>query len=123
MSTIIPEEVSSTMLLYTTVSSLAEAEELAQGALQAKLAACVNILSQGHSLYIWQGQIEKAKEYYLLFKTSAALLTPLQAWILQHHSYETPAILSWEAKPSKAFGQYLQEALAREAISMDQMIK
>jgi periplasmic divalent cation tolerance protein len=100
------------MILYTTVASFAEAEQLAQNALREKLATCVNIIPHGRSLYIWEQRIEQTEEHYLLFKTTAALLPTLQEWVLQHHPYEIPAILTWTVNTSEAFGKYvLQQTL------------
>ncbi len=99
------------MILYTTVASLVDAEKLAQGALSEKLAACVNIIPQGRSLYLWEQRIAQADEHYLLFKTTAELLPTLQEWVLQHHPYDIPAILTWPADTSAAFGEYVRQQM------------
>lgn len=94
-------------VLYTTVGTQIEAEKMARNAIDNKLAVCVNIIPGGQSIYRWNDQIEQASECYMLFKTTHDLLPDLEAWILNHHPYDTPAILKWQAATSCAFEAYI----------------
>lgn len=94
-------------VLYTTISTLEAAEKLAHQALLNKLVVCVNIIPNGKSLYLWEDKIEQAEECYMIFKTSEDQLSALETWILQHHPYEIPAILKFEADSSAAFLEYI----------------
>ena len=58
-------------ILMTTVSKMADAVRLARAALDAKAAACVQILPPIESHYVWKGKREKAREFLLLAKTSS----------------------------------------------------
>lgn len=58
------------VLMLTTVPDAATATALADGALDARLAACVSELGAIRSRYHWQGKVETADEIQLLFKTS-----------------------------------------------------
>lgn len=78
-------------VIVTTVGSEATARELADLALQQRLAACIQIEAI-HSIYRWAGQVVQEPEWRLWFKTSAARCPDLRAWLVQHHPYETPAI-------------------------------
>ncbi len=60
------------------------------------LAACVNVLPAVHSVYRWQGQVERADEVMLLAKTTAAHWPALQARIVALHPYELPEVIAVE---------------------------
>jgi periplasmic divalent cation tolerance protein len=66
------------------------AERLAQGLLEAGLAACVNLLPGVDSVYRWQGQIERASEVLMLIKLDADRVGSAQRWLLAQHPYQTP---------------------------------
>src|SRR5690606_8951037 len=57
------------LIVITTTSSTDEAESLANGLVESRLAACVQILPQMTSIYSWEGKIEKDEEHLLLIKT------------------------------------------------------
>ena len=94
-------------LLLTTVPDVAVAEKLAEGALAARLCACVTQLGSVKSSYHWQGAIETAQEIQLLFKTAAARALELEQFIQANHPYDTPEILTWQATASAAYGQWI----------------
>ena len=62
------------LLVMTTVPDLATGERLARLLVEARLAACVNIIAGVTSIYRWQGAVEQASEHQLLIKTSASSL-------------------------------------------------
>lgn len=96
-------------LVYTTVASHEEAERLAEKSIEAQLAACVNMMPLGTSIYKWEGKIEKTSEHYLIFKTSVEQLEKLYDWIQKEHSYSVPAIIKMEVDTSFEFKNYIQE--------------
>lgn len=98
-------------ILYTTVSSLTDAEHLANLVLINKLAACVNISTGGKSIYLWNGNIENSDECYLIFKTTLDLLAELEAMIIKNHPYELPAILKFTGWSSQKFSNYILQSL------------
>ena len=53
------------LIVLTTTPTSEEAESLANGLVESRLAACVQILPKMTSVYEWQGKIEKADEEYL----------------------------------------------------------
>ncbi|AJK44824.1 divalent-cation tolerance protein CutA [Burkholderia plantarii] len=95
------------VLMMTTVPDAATARSLADGALGARLAACVSELGTIRSSYHWQGKIESAEEIQLLFKTSAVRALELERFITSHHPYETPEIVSWQATASVPYGSWV----------------
>lgn len=98
-------------LLYTTVSNESEANKLAQLALDRKLAACVNIIPSGRSIYLWKGKIENNPECYMLFKTLPENIESLKILLLEHHPYDTPALIHWDAQTSAGFFEYINNEL------------
>lgn len=81
--------------VYITLSSRAEAKKIASVLVKEKLAACVNILPGLHSVYRWQGKIEKAREVALIAKTRATLFARLEKKVKALHSYQCPCIVAW----------------------------
>ncbi|AFQ49540.1 divalent-cation tolerance protein CutA [Burkholderia cepacia] len=101
------------VLMLTTVPDAATAAVLANGALDARLAACVSELGAIKSRYHWQGKVETADEIQLLFKTSPVRSLELERFILAHHPYETPEIVSWQSTASAAYGQWVTSETQR----------
>ncbi|RDU95596.1 divalent-cation tolerance protein CutA [Trinickia dinghuensis] len=96
------------VLMLTTLPDAESAQKLSQGAIDARLAACVTELGQVRSRYRWNGAVETSDEIQLLFKTSAARSLELERFILANHPYETPELLSWQASASNAYGQWVE---------------
>jgi len=97
------------VVVYTTVASLPEAEKMAEEIVISKLAACVNIIPQAISIYEWQGKLEKTTECLMIVKTSVIKAKLLYKWLLEHHPYDTPAIIKITAETSKEFNRYVTE--------------
>jgi periplasmic divalent cation tolerance protein len=82
------------LIVFCTCSSREEALKLAHGIVSEDVAACVNILPGGESVYRWQGKIESATEVLLLIKTTHAQFEKLRELIARLHSYETPEVIA-----------------------------
>jgi periplasmic divalent cation tolerance protein len=76
----------------TTAGSHEEAERLAAAALEARLAACVQIVGPVQSRYWWNGSLEHAEEWILVLKTRADRFQPLSRALREAHSYDVPEI-------------------------------
>lgn len=97
-------------LLLTTVETQKDAAVLSREAIEAGLAACVQIEGPVESVFVWKDFIESAKEYRLLFKTSASRRKDLWQWLQNHHPYEVPELLAWPADESgKAYTRWVEE--------------
>jgi periplasmic divalent cation tolerance protein len=79
--------------VLTTTDSREAAQALARGAVEARTAACGQVAGPIISTYWWQGRLETAEEWQILFKTTTHRYPALEAHIRQHHSYEVPEIL------------------------------
>lgn len=69
------------------------ARQLIDKILQARLAACVNIIPGIQSHYWWEGKQEQAGETLLLIKTSSNCVQGLKDCITTHHDYEVPELI------------------------------
>src|ERR1700734_1012402 len=80
------------VFVYTTYSSLVEAERAGRSLVERRLCACVNILPAMVSYYWWQGKVERGDEVVMI-KTRATLAEPVRLAVKEMHSYTTPAVL------------------------------
>ena len=83
-----------TRLVITNCPDEETANRIALAVVEAKLAACVNILPRVQSIYRWQGAVESAVEVPLLIKTTAAAYPALEAAIRESHRYDVPEIIA-----------------------------
>ncbi len=82
------------IVVLSTCASAEEAERVARGLVEKRLAACVNVLPGVRSVYRWKDAIEDEEEVLLVIKTSRALLQELTDEIERLHSYEVPEIIA-----------------------------
>ncbi|MFQ5997894.1 MAG: divalent-cation tolerance protein CutA [Candidatus Bathyarchaeia archaeon] len=81
-------------VVYTTVSSMDDAQKLANSLVEAHLAACATILENVHSVYRWKGTVENAKEFMIMIKTRRSLTSKVIKHLKQIHPYEVPEAIS-----------------------------
>lgn len=79
-------------VVTTTVAGEGEARRLAQGAVQARRAACVQ-LEPITSHYVWSGSQCEEPEWRLACKTLPQAVPALLAWLRAAHGYEVPQLL------------------------------
>jgi periplasmic divalent cation tolerance protein len=88
------ESATSPLLVLTNLPDETTAHALAARLVEARVAACVNIMAPCRSVYRWQGKVEDASEVPLLIKTTAARYAALEAEIRAHHPYELPEVIA-----------------------------
>ena len=76
-----------------TTPDIKTARRLAQAALAARLAACVNLVPKVESHYWWQGKNTRGTEVLLLLKTTVTRVRALEKLILAQHPYDTPEFI------------------------------
>jgi len=81
-------------LILTTAGSDEEARKIARALVERQLAACVNIIPHGTSIYQWQGKLEEGHEWLLMVKTTQAAFEAVQKAIRELHSYDLPECIS-----------------------------
>jgi periplasmic divalent cation tolerance protein len=82
------------VVVLSTCSSSDEARRVARSLVEKHLAACVQVSGAVASIYRWQGKIEEAAEYWVLIKTSRALLDAVRLELEKLHSYEVPEMVA-----------------------------
>ena len=87
-------EAAAVLLVFSSLPDEAAAQKLARHLVEAKLAACVNVLSPCVSTYRWRGVVEEAREVPVIIKTTAAAYPALEAAIRDGHPYELPEIVA-----------------------------
>jgi periplasmic divalent cation tolerance protein len=81
-------------VVLVTVPRGGKAESLAEGLVEARLAACVNILPDAVSIYRWKGRVRRDAESLLVIKTTVSKLKALERWVKARHPYEVPEFVS-----------------------------
>ena len=71
------------------------AEHLARLLLKEKLCACVNIVKNVRSFFLWQGKTDAAHEALLIIKTKKSLFPALRNFVKNNHSYDVPEIIAF----------------------------
>jgi periplasmic divalent cation tolerance protein len=81
-------------VILVTCGKLTEARRIARACVEAKLAACVNVmLNPVESIYRWKDKVEVSREYLLLMKSTAKRLPELERMVRSMHSYDVPEFL------------------------------
>lgn len=70
------------------------ARRLAAGLVEARLAACVNILPEIRSIYRWQGETCDDAEVLMIAKTTPPNYPGVERWLREHHPYDVPEVLA-----------------------------
>ncbi len=87
-----------TLLVLTNCPDEASANTIALAVVEARLAACVNILPRVQSIYHWQGAVESATEIPLFIKSTASNYLALQQLIVELHPNQIPEIIALPIK-------------------------
>ena len=81
-------------VVLVTCGTLPEARRIARAAVEAKLAACVNVMPNAvDSIYRWKRKVEVSREHLLLMKSTAKRLPELERMVRSMHSYDVPEFL------------------------------
>lgn len=86
------------LVVLTTAPNIEESESLAQKIVEARLAACVQVLPPMTSVYFWENAVQRESEHLLLIKTLPERFDELKDFIQTNHSYEVPEIVALNAE-------------------------
>ena len=81
------------VMVLTTLPADADGPAFARALVDARLAACVNLLSPMESIYRWEGEIEAETERQVVIKTSRDRVAPLWDRVRELHPYDVPEFL------------------------------
>ena len=80
--------------VVTTVGSREAADQLAEGAVLARVAACAQVSGPIASTYRWDGEMQASEEWQVTFKTAADRYEALEAYVFGQHEYDLPEVLA-----------------------------
>ncbi len=80
--------------VYITTENMEEAREVGKVLIKEKLVACVNMLENMESMFMWEGDFQNEKEVVLIAKTKATLVDELIQKVKEVHSYDCPCIVT-----------------------------
>ncbi len=102
----------SAILVQCSCPNAATATAIARTLVEERLAACVQVLPAGLSIYRWNGAIQAETEVLLIAKTLRVRFDALRERILELHPYELPEIIAVDI--GAAHAPYL-DWIARES--------
>ena len=104
------------LLVLCTCPEGESAAQLAESLIEARLAACVNILPEVRSIYRWEGKTVHDTERLMLIKTETAAFPAVKEHILGRHPYATPEIVAVPiADGSTAYLDWIHACLSGES--------
>jgi periplasmic divalent cation tolerance protein len=75
---------------WTTTTQRTDADRLARGAVETRLAACAQVDGPITSYYHWEGKLQQAEEFRVWFKYLPGNAPTLRSWVHHHHPFATP---------------------------------
>ena len=81
------------VVILVTAPDIKVAKALAAAVLEARLAACANVVPKVESFFWWEDKLQKADETQVVFKTTTARLADLEKLVNEKHPYDTPEFL------------------------------
>jgi periplasmic divalent cation tolerance protein len=101
------------ILVLVTCGSLKEGRRMGRALVEARLAACVNVLQAPvESIYRWTGRVETTKEFLMIIKTSRVRFAALEKEVKRLHSYDIPEIIALPVeKGSRKYLAWLAESV------------
>lgn len=82
------------IVVLSTAESPEQGETLARALVEARYAACVNIVPGVRSIYRWESAVQDSAEVILVIKTHRALLLQVEETIRRLHSYTLPEVIA-----------------------------
>ena len=86
------------LVILVAVGNQKEAVRIGKGMVNAKLAACANIIPRIQSIYRWKGKVVNTQEALLILKSTRLRYCALEKAIKAMHTYETPEIIALPVK-------------------------
>ena len=99
------------LLLVTTEYNKKKANKMAKFLLKKKLAACVS-LKYIHSIYEWEGKIEKVNEVEITIKSKPKLKKALMVFLQKMTSYDVPQIIYKKFNSEKKYINWVNKSIS-----------
>jgi periplasmic divalent cation tolerance protein len=102
------------VLIMVTTGARDDAERLGEALVVEHLAACCTVVPTVHSIYYWDGQLQREHEALLLVKTLESQAQAVQEFVQSHHDYELPEILQIPIESgSSRYMNWLEKQVAK----------
>lgn len=82
------------IIILCTVDSAELGDRIAAAIVEAREAACVNIISGVRSVYCWEGQLCRDAEVLLIIKSVAEKFEAVRVRLRQMHTYQVPEVIA-----------------------------
>ena len=82
------------IVVLITLASREEADRIARRLVEDRLAACVTIVPQVRSIFMWEQKLSQEDEVLLMVKSRRALFAQLAEAVKRLHSYSVPEIIA-----------------------------
>ncbi len=102
------------LIILVTTASQKEAVRIGEEMVNAKLAACANVIPKIQSIYRWKGKTVKARETLLILKSTERRYHQLEGAVKAMHTYETPEIIAISVKGG--LDQYMKWVVSETAM-------
>lgn len=94
------------LFVYITFPNRREAKRVGAALVGEKLAKCVNIIPEMHSIFLWKGKVEKADECILIAKINERNYQKFERRVRELHPYELPCIIAF--KPERGLKEFIE---------------
>ncbi|MBS0235705.1 MAG: divalent-cation tolerance protein CutA [Proteobacteria bacterium] len=88
--------------LYTTITDVESAKDLAKKLIEAEVVECVNIIPQVFSIYRWEDKVHEEGEAAICIKLKPEMLVKAKELLVKYHPYQD--IFVGEAVPKALIG-------------------
>ena len=96
------------IVVVTSVGTEDQALDIAHALIRNRLAACVNLIPNVHSIYRWKGRVCDDGEFLLLIKTTGQQFDAVRQTIQEINTYELPEVLAYRVDgASDAFASWV----------------
>ena len=82
------------IVILCTVDSMELGERIAEAIVEAREAACVNIISGVRSIYRWEGKLCRDAEMLLVIKTVSDKFEAVRERLRRMHTYQVPEVIA-----------------------------
>jgi periplasmic divalent cation tolerance protein len=97
------------LVVVTSLPSMEAAKGLARALVEARVAACVQLVDGMQSVYRWEGKVCEEHEVLLSAKTTESKWPEITKYIQEHHPYELPEILAFSPEQyAQQYGEWVQ---------------
>lgn len=83
------------IVVLVTASSQEEAGRIGHAVVEARLAACANMIPAIRSLFWWEGKVADEQEVLIILKSREDLFEELATTVKKLHSYRVPEVIAF----------------------------